>query len=106
MAPQLLLECVRRAHAGELWLERRSVGRALEAMLRREANAREVAGLLTPREIEIVRHVAEGLSTKAIAERVGISPGTVKLHLHHIYTKTGVDSRVALLRYAQEKALI
>ena len=49
MAPQLIVQCVRKVHAGGEWLERSSVGRALEMMLRREAGALQIAGLLTPR---------------------------------------------------------
>jgi DNA-binding NarL/FixJ family response regulator len=106
MAPQLMVQCVRKVHAGGEWLERTSVGRALEKMLRREAGAQHIAGLLTPREIEIVRLVASGRRNKAIAETLAISEGTVKLHLHNIYGKLGVDGRVALTLYAQNKGLV
>lgn len=106
MAPQLLVQCVRKVHAGEEWLERRSVSLALEKLLRREAGTREIAGLLTPREIEVVRMVAGGLRNKEIATRLSVSEGTVKVHLHHIYEKLGVDGRVALTLYAQNKGLI
>lgn len=67
---------------------------------------REVAGLLTSREIEIVRMVASGLRNKEIGARLSLSEGTVKVHLHHIYEKLKVDSRVALTLYAQSKALV
>lgn len=106
MAPQLLVQRVRKVHAGEEWLERRSVSLALEKLLRREAGAREVAGLLTPREIDIVRMVASGLRNKEIGTRLSVSEGTVKVHLHHIYEKLGVDGRVALTLYAQSKGLV
>ncbi len=106
MAPRMLVECVRKVVAGEQWIERRSLGRALDRMLRREAGLREVAALLTAREIEIVRLVAEGLRNQAIAERLHISEGTVKVHLHNIYEKLGVESRVALTVYAREKGLV
>src|SRR3990172_2775655 len=106
MASQLLVQCVRKVHAGEEWLERRSVSLALEKLIRREAGAREVAGLLTPREIEIVRMVASGLRNKEIGARLSVSEGTVKVHLHHIYEKLGVDGRVALTLYAQSQALV
>jgi DNA-binding NarL/FixJ family response regulator len=75
-------------------------------MLRREAGAREVAKVLTPREIEIVRLVASGLRNKEIADRLAISEGTVKIHLHRSYEKLEIDSRMALLRYAQAKGLV
>jgi DNA-binding NarL/FixJ family response regulator len=106
MAPQLIVQCVRKVHAGEEWLERTSVGRALEKMLRREAGAQQIAGLLTPREIEIVRLVASGRRNKQIAGVLSIGEGTVKLHLHNIYEKLHVDGRVALTLYAQGKGLV
>ena len=106
MAPQMLVQCVRKVHAGDQWLERRSVGLALEKLLQREANAREAAGTLTPREIEIVRMVAAGLRNKEIANKLSISEGTVKIHLHHIYEKLGMEGRLELALYAQEKGLV
>jgi len=106
MAPQLLVQCIRKVHAGEQWIEHRSTGKALEKMLRREAGAREIAGVLTPREIEIMGMVARGLRNKEIADHLFISEGTVKIHLHNIYEKLNVDGRLALLRYAQEKGLV
>ncbi len=105
MAPNLLVQCIRKVHAGEQWLEKRSVGRALEKMLQREASARLLVGTLTPREVEIVRMVATGLRNKEIADKLSITEGTVKIHLHNVYEKLGVDSRLALTLYAQEKGL-
>ncbi|OGB88272.1 MAG: DNA-binding response regulator [candidate division NC10 bacterium RIFCSPLOWO2_12_FULL_66_18] len=106
MAPQMLVQCVRKVHAGEQWLEKRSVGRALEKMLLREAGERQVAGVLTPRELEIVRMVAAGLRNKEIAESLSISEGTVKIHLHHIYEKLHLGGRLELALYAQERGLV
>ena len=106
MAPQMLVDCVRKVAVGEQWIERRSLTRALDRMLRREAGLREVTSILTPREIEIVRLVAEGLRNQAIGERLHISEGTVKVHLHNIYEKLGIDGRVALTLYARQKGLL
>jgi two-component system, NarL family, nitrate/nitrite response regulator NarL len=106
MAVPLLIQCVRKVYAGDQWLERHSIGRAMEKMLRREAGTREVAKLLTSRELEIVRLAASGLRNKEIASKLAISEGTVKIHLHRSYEKLHVDSRIALLRYAQTKGLV
>jgi DNA-binding NarL/FixJ family response regulator len=106
MAPQMLLRCIRKVHAGEQWIELRSAKQALEKMLRREAGAREVSAKLTPQEMTIVRMVAGGLRNKEIADKLHISEGTVKVHLHNIFEKLQVDSRLSLLRYAQEKGLV
>ena len=106
MAPQLLVECVRRVYAGEDWLERYSVSRALDTLLRREAATRHLSEVLTPRETDIVRLIGQGLRNKAIAARLFVSEGTIKLHLHHIYTKLHVNSRLELLRYIQTHGLL
>lgn len=105
MASRLLVQCVRKVHAGEQWLEKYSVGRILDKLLQREAGAREIAGVLTPREIEIAQMVARGLRNRQIATGLSISEGTVKTHLHNIYEKLRVDGRVALTLYAQRKRL-
>lgn len=105
MAPRLLVQCIRKVAAGEQWLEKRSVSLALEKLLKREAATRQIAVILTPREIEIVRMVAEGLRNKVIAERLYLSEGTVKAHLHHIYEKLKVNSRLQLARYARDQGL-
>jgi DNA-binding NarL/FixJ family response regulator len=53
-----------------------------------------------------VKLVAIGMRNSEIAERLFISEGTVKVHLHNIYQKIGVDSRTRLARYAQTNRLI
>jgi len=106
MAPRLLVQCLRKVHAGGLWLERNSAARAFETLLRREAGAREISKLLTPREIEIARLAALGQRNKVIGEGMAISEGTVKTHLHHIYEKLRVQSRAELVLYCKEKGLV
>ncbi len=106
MAPQLLVRCLRKVHAGEQWVETRAWQAALEKVLRRETGAREAASRLTRREIELVRMVADGLRNREIAERLSITEGTVKAHLYHVYKKLRLKTRVAVRRYAEEKELI
>ena len=105
-SPDSLLECVRRVHNGEQWIDRETLARAFGRVLQREAADREVGKTLTPREIEIVRMVAQGLRNKVIAERLSISEGTVKIHLHNIYDKLGVDGRLELVLLAQNRGLV
>jgi DNA-binding NarL/FixJ family response regulator len=106
MEPRLLLQCLRKVHAGGTWVENRAVHAALEQALRREAGAREVAGRLTRREIDLVRMVAGGLRNKDIANRLCITEGTVKSHLHNIYRKLQLQTRVQVRKYAEEMGLI
>jgi DNA-binding NarL/FixJ family response regulator len=104
-APEVLLECVRSVSRGEQWIERETATRAFRTVLDRETAAQQARETLTPREIEIVRMVAQGLRNKIIAERLTISEGTVKVHLHNIYEKLGVDGRLELVLRAQQMGL-
>ena len=70
MMPQLLVQCVRKVHAGGQWLERHSAGRVLDKLLQREAGARELAEVLTTREFEIMRLVVSGLRNETIAKEL------------------------------------
>jgi DNA-binding NarL/FixJ family response regulator len=106
LAGKLIVQCLRKVHAGELWLEKRSAGMALERLLQGEASKLEAAQVLTRREIEIVKLVAAGLRNVEVAKQLFISEGTVKMHLHNIYEKLNMDSRIKLSRYAQQKNLI
>ncbi|MFI6601416.1 response regulator [Nonomuraea sp. NPDC050536] len=61
---------------------------------------------LSPRELEVLGHVAAGLSNRQISRRLFLSETTVKTHLVHIYTKLGVDSRTAAVAAATKRGLI
>ena len=106
MATKLLVECLRRVHAGGQWLEKDSASRAMAKLVKREAKGREVATLLTPREIEVVRMVAKGLTNKEIASQLCIADGTVKIHLHNIFEKAKINRRAELVRFADEYGLV
>ncbi len=105
MAPQQLVHCVRHVHAGGTWLEKNVVAQALRKLVN-DPGKSTLHGGLTPRELEIVRWVAQGMRNKEIARQVGIAEGTVKQHMHNIYEKLGVQGRVNLVRYAQEQGLL
>lgn len=105
MAPSLLVQCIRKVAAGGLWLEKEAVGRALEKILQQQESRETVQKVLTAREIEITRMIARGLGNREIGEKLFISEGTVKTHLHTIYEKLGLKSRLQLANYAQEKGL-
>jgi two-component system nitrate/nitrite response regulator NarL len=105
-AAEAIRDCVRRVHAGERWWPAELMQRALDTALRSESDRRAVAEDLTPRELEIVRHVAAGASNKRIAHALTISEGTVKTHLHSIFKKVDVSNRVQLTLFAQEQGLV
>lgn len=85
-----LIECLRSVGRGEVWIESSLSGHMLDSIDRR-ASPR-----LTPREKEIVHHVCGGLKNREIAEALSITSGTVKVHLMHIFEKTGIKGRFEL----------
>jgi DNA-binding CsgD family transcriptional regulator len=60
---------------------------------------------LTPAELEVVRLVSKGLRNDAIARRLFIAPGTVKVHLSHIFAKLSISSRAELAARAAAQDL-
>ena len=84
-----ILECLRSVSQGNIWIEG-SVDQASTAFERRSPPR------LTPREREIVAQVCAGLKNKEIAQALAITAGTVKVHLMHIFEKTGVKDRFEL----------
>ncbi|MEI9811226.1 MAG: response regulator transcription factor [Acidobacteriota bacterium] len=82
-------ECLRSVSQGNIWIEG-SVEQTVPGFERRAAPR------LTPREREIVKQVCAGLKNKEIAGTLSITAGTVKVHLMHIFEKTGVKDRFEL----------
>jgi DNA-binding NarL/FixJ family response regulator len=103
--PDQLVTCARRVHAGEQWFDRETVPPARGGGIDRDALPGD-ARALTAREIEIVRMVAQGMRNRAIGVHLGISESTVKVHLYNIYQKVGVEGRVGLVLFAQEKGMV
>ena len=71
----------------------------------RRAAPRPLAGL-SPREIEVLRLIAAGLTAKETARRLDISPKTTDHHIQSIYGKIGVTTRAAAALYAVERGLV
>lgn len=67
---------------------------------------RPVGGALTPREIEVLRLLAEGLLARSIAARLQVSPRTVHKHLGNVYRKLGAHDRLLAVRRAQGLGLL
>jgi DNA-binding NarL/FixJ family response regulator len=104
--PDALLSCIRQVYRGETCLDPEVTARALHAIGARDAPTRDGLPALTAREVEVVRLVAQGHRNRAIADRLAITEGTVKVHLHNIYEKLGIDGRLELLVVAQHRGLI
>jgi PAS domain S-box-containing protein len=67
---------------------------------------RDRIGRLTRREIEVLQHMASGSTNRAVAERLHLSPATVRNHTHHIFEKLGVPNRLAAVTLAISQFLI
>ena len=86
---QVVLACLRTVAAGRSWME--------DCMFRESARSpRYPRSELTSREQQVLELVEQGLRNKEIAHELGIRPGTVKIHLKHIFEKTGVRGRYGL----------
>ena len=105
MATELLLRCVRAVHAGNKWIEKVLATRALDELLARHAGEQNLTATLTPRELQVARLIAQGFSNKAVAATLGITDGTAKLHVHHVYEKLRLSGRMALAKYLQTRGL-
>jgi DNA-binding NarL/FixJ family response regulator len=66
----------------------------------------EIVEALTPREVQVLELLAEGLPNKAIADRLTISDQTVKFHVSSISTKLGAANRTDAVRRAVRRGLI
>lgn len=99
----LLLRAIRRVRDGELWFDRETVGTEMTRLMRRDEGGTEAK--LTPRELEIVRLIGDGLSNEEIADRLGISGKTVRNHLTIVFEKTGARDRLHLAIYAYRQGL-
>lgn len=95
-----LLACLRTVANGNTWME--------DSMFHEpERSNGSSRSNLTPREHQVVELVEQGLKNKDIARNLGIRPGTVKIHLKHIFEKTGVRGRYGLaLSGLKEKGLL
>jgi DNA-binding NarL/FixJ family response regulator len=62
--------------------------------------------VLTPREVEVLTCVANGLSNKEIAQRLGAASGTIKMHVQHILSKLAVADRTHAVTVAIQRGII
>jgi DNA-binding NarL/FixJ family response regulator len=96
MALERLLEAIRTVYAGEQYLPPQIASRIGERMLAQ----------LSPREMEVLKLLARGLSNKEIAAQLGLVVGTVKIHVANIFSKLGVSDRTQALVTAVKRGII
>jgi len=87
-------------------LDGEAVERVLAAAGHRRAARRAFPAGLTAREVEVLRLLALGLTTRHVAERLVISPKTADHHVQHIYAKIGVSTRGAATLFAIERGIL
>jgi two-component system nitrate/nitrite response regulator NarP len=95
--PALLIECMDKVRQGERCVD--------PEIAERMGNAKERASRspsLTPRERELVDLVRQGLRNRDIGAKLGVTEGTVKVYLHAIFDKLGVDNRTELAMRAAD----
>ena len=94
-----LCKCIDRVSRGQIWAGCDEIKYVLDALVQSVPPKFEVLGatLLSPREQEIVRYVAEGLPNREIAERLNLSQHTIKNYLFRIFDKLGVSNRAELI---------
>lgn len=96
-----ILSCLRAVASGRNWMQ--------DSVFKESAAAPEAAlrSDLTPREHQVMELVEQGYKNREIAQELGIRPGTVKIHLKHIFEKTGVRGRHGLaLNGLRQKGVI
>lgn len=99
-----LSKCIRTVHGGQIWANTQDLIYLLEflAQLKPLRIVKSGGGMrfLTPREAEIVHLLAEGMSTRELSQKIGVTEHTIRNYLSNIYDKVGVSSRVELALYA------
>src|SRR5215510_4228780 len=103
-AAEVLIKAIKKVHAGEVWLDRSTMGTLLRE-LAEEDEAEDTSdeariATLTARERQVISLIAEGLKNKQIAERLFISETTVTHHQSSIFSKLGVSDRLELVIHA------
>jgi DNA-binding NarL/FixJ family response regulator len=108
MSPAKLVSAIRSVYQGESAISRSMTLRLMEEFSRKVAPAPSKSsafGNLSPRETDVLRAVAEGLSNQEIADRLFLSENTVKYHVHSILEKLDLKNRKAAAKYAKDNGL-
>ena len=94
-----LVTCIKQVSNGSKYLPKEVISAAIERETGKRTELRHIEEL-SGREREILFLLGEGLANKEIAYRLGLAEGTVRIHMHNIYQKTGIPSRMALISAA------
>lgn len=102
--PEIIADAIEVVGAGGLYIDHEQTRRMVER-LGEISNRGEEAGL-TPRENEIIRLLAEGLSARQISKRLTLSERTINTHVANLYRKLGVSNRIEAVRKAISMGLV
>jgi len=105
IAPEDLADAVRRVHDGDAVFSPRLAGFVLDAFAGPAPHPETELDALTPREREVIQHIARGYMYKEIALRLEISPKTVEAHVSSVLRKLQLSSRHELSRWAADRGL-
>jgi DNA-binding NarL/FixJ family response regulator len=105
ISPPELADAVRRVHDGDAVFSPRLAGFVLDAFTGPAPEPETELDLLTPREREVLQHIARGYMYKEIALRLDISPKTVEAHVSSALRKLQLSSRHELTRWAADRGL-
>lgn len=106
IAPDDLADAIRRVHAGDAVFSPRLAGFVLDAFSGYTDEGDPEMDLLTPREKEVLRHIARGYRYKEIATRLHISTKTVETHVSAVLRKLQMSNRHELTRWAADRRLV
>jgi two-component system, NarL family, response regulator NreC len=101
-----LIIAVRTVHRGNLYVHPIMATALLHTLIPKTAPQAGSLETLTPREIEILRHIALGYTNRQIADALHISIRTVETHRAHLMAKLQLNDRAALVRYTREHGLL
>jgi DNA-binding NarL/FixJ family response regulator len=105
IGPEELADAVRRVHEGDAVFSPRLAGFVLDAFAGPAPHPETELDALTPREREVIQHIARGYMYKEIALRLEISPKTVEAHVSSVLRKLQLSSRHELSRWAADRGL-
>jgi two-component system nitrate/nitrite response regulator NarL len=105
MEPDEVVDAVRRAARGETVVAPAMTSKLVNLLDQKRDTPESLLNQLTAREREILAHLAQGESNKAIARSLNISQDTVKLHVRHVLSKLNLTSRVEAAVFATERKL-
>ena len=99
-----LIQAIRMVAAGGVYLDPAIAGKVVGSLLGKSAVVRDPAAAeLSERETDVVRLIAQGYSNKEIATLLNLSVKTVETYKTRAMEKIGLDSRVAIVRYALQR---